>query len=1819
MTETRQALQSKLAQARHDLAESQTRVTELEALLTTNQTILDTLLAKEGYEDKQALEEIRSLAKFPGDNPNPLLSVASDGTLLYANPASYRLLALWGCEVGTRLPEDLQQVISESVATDRSREIEVICGEIHYALTFVPLDDGSYTHIYGQDITQRKHAKAHIRKLNRILSVLSDVNQAIVRIRHQPVLFEKACGIAVEKGAFRMAWIGLLEPKTGRVNPVAHAGVTDGYLDNLDIVLSDDPRGQGPTARALRSGAHVICNDIENEPQMLPWRADALRLGYRSSIALPLIVAGEVRGIFNLYANEPNFFDDEELQMLDEMAEDISFAIEFAEREAKHQQSQVAVLDIESRYHRVLDSMLEGAEIIGFDWRYLYVNDASASHGRQSKDVLLRSTVIELYPGIENTEMFGVFRKCMEERTAQHFESEFVFPDGVAAWFELSVQPIPEGIFILSLEITERKRSEAALNRYAQRLEGLHEIDTKIIEATSIQPLLEVIVKHLRTLIPCPRVAAALIDPVTGESVIFAVDLNSPSAVGPGVRTLLPVNWFDGFDADHTRVIDDFRSVSDPLPTYQQLIKEGMVTSLQVLLMDREHTIGLLTLSTDTLGFFTTEHREIAAEIANQLAIAIHQMHLSQELARHAAELEQKVVERTADLSAVKERVEAILNNSTDGILLVHTDLNIRQTNASFNILFACEPDDYFGKPLVSIVHAEDIALVTRTLQAAVVEQQAKSIEIRTLRKDGKDGKDFDAELSIGHIKDDGLVCTIRDITERKTRERQLRYQATLQENVSDAVIVTDMAFRVQSWNPAAERIVGWRAEEVIGKLGSEVLQTQFVSPGGREEFVSQLHNQGWWQGELIVRHKNGSIIHTMGSNTMVKDESGVPFALVAVNRDITEQKAQERQLRYQASLQDNVTDAVIVTDMEFRIQSWNRAAERIYGWSAEEIIGKAHIKILGTEFSSDSERERNTQQLREQGWWQGEVKQHRKDGSIRDMLGSVTLVKEANGVPFGIISVNHDITERKQAEEVINTKLEAEREFQRHLKELHEITIELTQIDELDTFYERTVELGLERLGFERLAMFLYDEKDGTALGTYGTDRQGKLVDERNLRFTPDPNGIMLRAFGRAERFYFEENVSLFQGEEPIGFGWNAATVLWNGTQSLGWLVADNLLAHTPASKPLLDILGLYGLTVGTLLAQKQAQIALRESEALYRLLAENISDMVTRLNAVGEYVYVSPSAHTVLGYESAELIGQAAVNYVHPDDLALVAQGFATALAQSSPGVGPAVRFRHKQGHYLWLESFGQTIRSEKTGAIEGFISSSRDVSDRKQAEEALRESEERFRQIAENIDQILFIRSGDDQQMLYISPRYEIMWGKSRESLYANPSSFVDPIHPDDLDYVFQQLNAKRYVEESYGDFEYRIIPSGQQIRWVRARIFPIKDDNGVIIRRAGTIEDITERKHAEKALRDSEDKFRLLLDAAPVATIISDQMGRITLINVQAETLFGYSRTELLGQSVDVLVPDYARKGHADKRATYIAEPRVRQMGSGLELFAQRSNGSEFPVEIELSYVQTAAELLVISFVIDISEHKKAEAALWQNLEKERELSELKSRFVSMASHEFRTPLATILALTETLSAYRQKMADEQIEERLGKIRDQVDHLKNIMDDVLQLARLQARRADFNPVRSNLDSLCRSILDEFQSHPDITHELQYSCDAELQEVTLDKKLMRQIISNLVSNAIKYSPNEKPITISLESTGKAVALKVRDGGIGIPEADLKHLFEPFHRASNVGAIAGTGLGLVITKESVELHGGTIAVESQIGVGTTFIVNIPIVADGD
>lgn len=356
---------------------------------------------------------------------------------------------------------------------------------------------------------------------------------------------------------------------------------------------------------------------------------------------------------------------------------------------------------------------------------------------------------------------------------------------------------------------------------------------------------------------------------------------------------------------------------------------------------------------------------------------------------------------------------------------------------------------------------------------------------------------------------------------------------------------------------------------------------------------------------------------------------------------------------------------------------------------------------------------------------------------------------------------------------------------------------------------------------------------------------------------------------------------------------------------------------------------------------------------------------------------------------------------------------------------------------------------------------------------------------------------------------------------------------------------------------------------------------------------------------KALQASRDRVEAILDSVTNAVVLVDSDFNIQQTNASFNAMFGCEKDQCLHLPLSVLLID--RGGEVFSQILHAGSAKKRIM---MDVEALRRDGTVFEAELNLDYI--ANDGCVCTFH-DIGARKANERSLQKSIQMEKDLNQLKSRFVSMASHEFRTPLTVILSTAETLKVYRRRMTDEVIDQKLETVLGQVARLRDIVDDVLHLSRLQSRRYEFKPMTLDIDGVIRSIIEEHRPEWEGRNTLVYRASRSPLPIEGDEKLLRQLIDNLLSNAIKYSPVQKSISLSLDTDNGDFIFSVSDEGIGIPEEDQAHLFEAFHRAANVGAIPGTGLGLVILKEVVDLHGGCIDVKSTVDVGTTFTVRIP------
>jgi PAS domain S-box len=375
-----------------------------------------------------------------------------------------------------------------------------------------------------------------------------------------------------------------------------------------------------------------------------------------------------------------------------------------------------------------------------------------------------------------------------------------------------------------------------------------------------------------------------------------------------------------------------------------------------------------------------------------------------------------------------------------------------------------------------------------------------------------------------------------------------------------------------------------------------------------------------------------------------------------------------------------------------------------------------------------------------------------------------------------------------------------------------------------------------------------------------------------------------------------------------------------------------------------------------------------------------------------------------------------------------------------------------------------------------------------------------------------------------------------------------------------------------------------------------------------------------------LNNGKYEFEALFNNAAIGIIIVNSEGDILLVNQFAHNQFGYSHGELDGQKIEVLIPMRFKKAHIQHRDNFHQHnPHSRPMGKGMDLFAVKKDGTEFPVEVSLSTYSNSEGRFSIAFVSDITIRKRSEEALvqlnaeleqkveerthslQQALEKEKELNELKSRFVSMASHEFRTPLSTILSSVYLVSQYTSTEDQPKRDKHVQRIISSVNMLNDILNDFLSVGKIEEGRIQVRIAETQIATVIQNIVNELKPLLKRDQQIDYKHTG-ADTLQSDPSLLRHILMNLVSNAIKFSPEGSVIQLSTELTENRLELKVKDNGIGISAEDQHHLFQRFFRGANVTNIQGTGLGLHIVSKYAELLNGTIHCTSVLDEGTTF-----------
>jgi PAS domain S-box-containing protein len=648
--------------------------------------------------------------------------------------------------------------------------------------------------------------------------------------------------------------------------------------------------------------------------------------------------------------------------------------------------------------------------------------------------------------------------------------------------------------------------------------------------------------------------------------------------------------------------------------------------------------------------------------------------------------------------------------------------------------------------------------------------------------------------------------------------------------------------------------------------------------------------------------------------------------------------------------------------------------------------------------------------------------------------------------------------------------------------------------------------------------------------------------------------------------------------------------------------------------------IFGAYGQLLGIagvcrdITARRQAE----ETRQWLAAIVEFSHDAIISESLDGYVTTWNRGAAAIFGYKAGEIIGKPVTTLAWPgyeDDMRELLRRLKN---DETIDLYETMR-RHKDGRRLVVSLTLSPVRDD-AGRLIGISKVARDITEQREREELA----QRQSKLLDHAYEPILVRDHEDR-IVYWNKGAERFYGWSAEDAIGRTShELLQTKFPQPLSEIQKALEEDGHWE---GELLHRL-RSGRQVtvmsRWIR--------ELGVAQSHVlETNVDMSERQQrlaAEEQTR-MEQRFRQLLEAAPDAIVEVSGQGTIVLVNRIAEQMFGYERDELLGQSVDLLVPDVVRATHYQHRDRYLEHPRTRPMGSGLDLHARRRDGTLFPVEISLSPIRTEAGMHVTAVIRDVTERKRAEQEVRKmqqsytaelearNLEIER-ANRLKSEFLASMSHELRTPLHTIIGFTELLEEGGEGAVNEAQRRFLEHIHRDSNHLLELINDVLDLSKIEAGqlalKREIFPLRKSIGDALNTIRPGAAlKGVQIDDLASAECD-----VDADPLRVKEMLYNLLSNAVKFTPKGGRVWVETREESGFAHITVGDTGVGIPAEEQENIFDKFYQVGNTtsGVREGTGLGLSITKELVQMHGGWMEVQSTPGVGSRFTITLPTAA---
>ncbi|MEG4502631.1 PAS domain S-box protein [Microcoleus sp. F6_B4] len=1104
-----------------------------------------------------------------------------------------------------------------------------------------------------------------------------------------------------------------------------------------------------------------------------------------------------------------------------------------------------------------------------------------------------------------------------------------------------------------------------------------------------------------------------------------------------------------------------------------------------------------------------------------------------------------------AELRDRNALLNSILENTPD--IIVVKDREGRYVALNSNLA------NFIGKPIEDILGRDDSQLLPPAVAVAMMAKDREVMEAGTTET--YEEEIFKGEFSgtflttkaawqdaRGNIL--GIIAIARNINDRKQAEAQLRDRNALLnsilESTPDFIVVKDRQGRFVALNSNVANFMGKPIEEIIGKDDLELL----LPENARE--VMAKDRQIIRSGIAEAYEEDISSTTLLTTKAPWRDANGNILGIIATSRDISDRKATEKALQYNEerfrSLTEATSQLIWTTNSDGELVTGHHLWKAFTGQSFEELQGWGWLdaihpddKAYVTKVSLEALANKTILQI--------EYRLGHHSGEYRYMSVRAVPLLNADGTIREWFGVHTDITDRKLAEDAIKQSEERYRSLILAASQIVWTSDFEGKCPDLPSWRAYTGQTEAEVVGFGWLDAIHPDDRQRTAQ-VWMEAAQTKCLYDTEYR---------MRAADGDYRYFQIRGVPIQNEDGSIRE--------WVGTCT--------------------DIHD-----------RKLAEDAIEQSEERYRSLILATSQIVWTSDFEGKCPDL-PSWRAYTGQTEAEAIGFGWLDAIHPDDRQRTAQVWMEA-AQTKCLYDTQYRMRAADGDYRYFQIRGVPIQNED-GSVREWVGTCTDIHDRKLAEDAIEQSEERYRSLILATSQIVW--TTDPEGRCQDSPSMRAYTGQTEAE--AIGFGWLDIIHPDDRERTVQ-VWMEAVQTRSLFEMEYRMRGVDGNYRYFQARGVPILDEDGSLREWVGTCTDIHDRKLAEDAIKQSEERYRSLILATSQIVWTADSEGRCPDIpSLRAYT--GQTEAEAIGFGwLDTIHPDDSERTAqawmeaVRTKSLYDIEYRIRGADGNYRYF----QGRAVPILNEDGSLREW-----VGTCTDIHDRKLAEIAQAKAKEAAEAASRAKSEFLANMSHELRTPLNGIMGYAQILQ--RSKVLNEEERSRIDVIYQCGSHLLTLINDILDLSKIEAQKVELMPTDFHFPAFLQGVAEMCRIRAELKGiHFHFPSIPELPiGIRADEKRLRQVLINLLSNAIKFTDEGSiTFTVSFAAEGK-IRFEIRDTGTGIAQDQLQAIFQPFEQVGDRRRqTEGTGLGLAISKRIVELMGSTIHVQSEMNVGSIF-----------